>query len=301
MNPEARIHFAPSVGSYVGGDITAGLLCTPILRHSEKTFLFIDAGTNGEIVVGNREWLVTCACSAGPAFEGAGTKCGTPASEGAIEKISLAEDGTSAYSVIGGVRPKGLCGSGLVDLLAELFIRGFIDRAGRLTEKAPRARFAVTESGEGFLIEKARRTLWGRDIVITEKDIANLIRTKAAVFSACSLLLKNVGLGFGRIDSVMIAGGFGQNLDVENAVRVGLLPDLPREKFRYLGNTSLSGAGLILLSERNRALVQEVAERMTYVELNNEPNYMNEFTGALFLPHTRMEYFPSQQRRGGTP
>ena len=298
MNAEARVYFAPAVGSYVGGDITAGLLGTPVLHPSEKTFLFIDAGTNGEIVVGGRDWLMTCACSAGPAFEGAGTRCGMPATVGAIDRIALDEGGRAEYSVIGGMKPKGLCGSGMVDLLAELFGRGFIDRAGKFTDRARATRWTGTGSDEGFLIEKARRTHWGRDILITEKDISNLIRTKAAVFSACSLLLKNVGLSFDRLDSVYIAGGFGQHLDVENAVRIGLLPDLPRSRFLYLGNTSLFGAGLILLAEKNRASVEEIAGKMTYVELNAEPNYMNEYTGAMFLPHTRMEYFPSLRSEG---
>lgn len=301
MNPEARAYFAPAVGSYVGGDITAGLLCTPILKDSKKIFLFIDAGTNGELVVGNKEWLMTCACSAGPAFEGGGIKCGMPATAGAIEEIRLNDKGEPEYSVIGRTKPKGLCGSGMVDLLAELFVHGFIDRHGKFTEKARTTRFFKSETDEGFLIEKPGRGYWGRALLITEKDIANLIRTKAAVFSACSLLLKNVGLTFDKIDGLCIAGGFGQHLDVGNAVRIGLLPDLGREKFHYLGNTSLLGATLILLSDKNRALVKDISERMTYIELNAEPNYMDEYTGALFLPHTQMEYFPSLKKKAGDP
>lgn len=301
MNPEARAYFAPAVGSYVGGDITAGLLCTPILRDSPKISLFIDAGTNGELVVGNKEWLMTCACSAGPAFEGGGVKCGMPATLGAIEKIRLNDKGEPDYSVIGGTKPKGLCGSGMVDLLAELFVHGFIDRLGKFTEKTRKTRFFKNETDGGFLIEKPSRGFWGRALLITEKDIANLIRTKAAVFSACSLLLKNVGLPFDKIDALYIAGGFGQHLDVENAIRIGLLPDLGRDRFHYLGNTSLLGAYLILLNGKNRALVEELAEEMTYIELNTESNYMNEYTGALFLPHTQMEYFPSLKKQGGRP
>jgi len=300
MNPEARAYFAPAVGSYVGGDITAGLLCTPILRDSSKIFLFIDAGTNGELVVGNKEWLMTCACSAGPAFEGGGIKCGLPATSGAIEKIRLNDKGEPDYSVIGGTKPKGLCGSGMVDLLAELFVHGFIDRLGKFTEKTRQTRLSQNETDEGFLIEKPARGYGGRALLITEKDIANLIRTKAAVFSACSLLLKNVGLTFDKIDALYIAGGFGRHLDVENAIRIGLLPDLGRDRFHYLGNTSLLGATLILLNGKNRAWVEDIAEDMTYLELNTESNYMNEYTGALFLPHTHLEYFPSF-KPGGRP
>jgi uncharacterized 2Fe-2S/4Fe-4S cluster protein (DUF4445 family) len=296
VNAEALLHCAPAVGSYVGGDITAGLLSTPILRDAEKTSLFIDAGTNGELVVGNRDWLATCACSAGPAFEGGGTKCGLPAIEGAIEDIRVSKCGGLEYQVIGGGKPKGLCGSGLVDLLAGLFSHGYIDRGGKLDQDRAGKRLVRNGDGTGFLVEKGARTYWGRDIVLTEKDITNLIRTKGAIFSACSLLLKNIGLTFDRLDAVYIAGGFGQHLDVENAIRIGLLPDLGREKFHYLGNTSLSGAYLILLSERNRELVNAVAGKMTYIELNTEPGYMNEYTGSLFLPHTDAGLFPSVAR-----
>jgi uncharacterized 2Fe-2S/4Fe-4S cluster protein (DUF4445 family) len=296
VNAEARVHCAPAVGSYVGGDITAGLLSTPILRDAGITSLFIDAGTNGELVVGNKDWLATCACSAGPAFEGGGTRCGLPAVEGAIEAVRIAGSGSLEYRVIGGGKPKGLCGSGLVDLLAELFTQGFIDRGGRLVQERARKRLVQNGEGAGFLVEEGSRSFWGRDIVLTEKDIANLIRTKGAVFSACALLLKNIGLTFDRLDAVYIGGGFGQRLDVENAVRIGLLPDLDRGKFHYLGNTSLAGASLILLSERNRDLVQAVAGKMTYVELNAEPGYMNEYTGSLFLPHTDIGLFPSVEK-----
>jgi uncharacterized 2Fe-2S/4Fe-4S cluster protein (DUF4445 family) len=295
VNPEARVHLAPVVGSYVGGDITAGLLATPILRDAQKTALFIDAGTNGELVVGNKDWLATCACSAGPAFEGSGTKCGLPAIDGAIEAVTIAGGGLD-YRVIGGGKPKGLCGSGLVDLLAGLFVGGYIDRMGKINTEKAGERLVRNGDGTGFLVEEAARTFWGRDLVLTEKDIANLIRTKGAVFSACAVLLKNIGLAFDRLDAVHIAGGFGQNLDIENAIRIGLLPDLPRDRFHYLGNTSLSGAYLILLSDRNRQFVNGIARKMTYIELNAEPGYMNEYTGSLFLPHTDIGLFPTVKK-----
>lgn len=296
MHHEGRIDCSPAVGSYVGGDITAGLLCAPILRDSEKISMFIDAGTNGELVIGNKEWLMTCACSAGPAFEGGGIRCGMPASEGAIEKIRISGSGEFEYDVIDNAKPQGLCGSGLVDLLAELFINGYIDRHGKFNEKKTNQKIVETGETRGLLIEEGKNSYWGKDLLITENDIANLVRTKGAIFSACSILLKNVGLSFNDIDSFYIAGGFGQHLSIENAVRIGLLPDLERERFRYLGNSSLLGAYLLLLSDRNKDLVNEIAQKMTYVELNTEPNYMNEYTGALFLPHTDMELFPSVKR-----
>jgi len=293
MNEEARLFCAPMVGSYVGGDITAGLLATPMLRDSERISLFIDVGTNGELVVGNKEWLITCACSAGPAFEGSGIRCGMPAAAGAIEQVKMKDDETIDYSVIGGTKPKGLCGSGLIDLLGELFIHGHIDRCGKFKGKKSAGRLKETEEGMGFLIEKGDKSFWGKDLVIAERDISKLIRTKGAMFSACSLLLKKVGLSYDKIDSFYIGGGFGQNLNIENSIRIGLVPDLARDKFHYLGNTSLLGAYLILLSRKNMDLVGGLAERMTYVELNTEPAYMNEYTGALFLPHTDMDLFPS--------
>ncbi|HUU38486.1 MAG TPA: ASKHA domain-containing protein [Candidatus Desulfaltia sp.] len=296
LNPEAIVHCAPAVGSYVGGDITAGLLATPILRTEEETSLFIDAGTNGELVIGNRDWLAACACSAGPAFEGGGTKCGLPAGDGAIESVTIQGNGRLEYRVIGGGKPKGVCGSGLVDLLAELFVHGFIDRAGKLNDRKAGTRFVRKEDGAGFLIERASRCEWGRDLVISEKDIANLIRTKGAIYSACAVLLKNIGLAFDRLDAVYLAGGFGEHLNIENAVRIGLLPDLEREKFCYLGNTSLTGAYLGLVSEKNRELVETIAAKMTYLELNAEPGYMNEYTGSLFFPHTDIGLFPTVKK-----
>ncbi len=296
MNTEARVHCAPSVGSYVGGDILAGLLCTPMVSQIEKISVFVDIGTNGELVLGNTEWLMSCACSAGPAFEGGGTRCGMPATTGAIEKLRIVEDGSVEYKVLGEGKPKGLCGSGLIDLLAELFVHGYVDRHGKLNRDKVGERLINSETGQGFLVERGTHTFWGKDLFITENDIANLIRTKGAVFSACALLLKHAGLTFDQIESFYIAGGFGQNLDVENAVRIGLLPDLERTKFHYLGNTSLLGAQLILCSEKNRERVNALEQMMTYLELNTEPGYFDEYTGALFLPHTKKELFPSVER-----
>jgi uncharacterized 2Fe-2S/4Fe-4S cluster protein (DUF4445 family) len=296
MNHEARIYCGPAVGSYVGSDITAGLLCTPIFRNSKKISLFIDAGTNGELVVGNKDWLMTCACSAGPAFEGSGIKCGMPATEGAIEQLKIESNGELDYKVINGGKIKGLCGSGLIDILAELFTQGYIDRRGKFRTERACPRIFEDESGLGFLVEKGSQCYWGRDLVITERDISNLIRTKGAVFSACSLLLKNAGLSFDRIDAFYIAGGFGQHFNIENSIRIGLLPDLDRNKFHYIGNSSLIGAYLILLSDKNKELVNEISRKMTYIELNTEPSYMNEYTGSLFLPHTEMELFPSVKK-----
>ena len=293
MFPEARIFCAPAVGSYVGGDITAGILSTPMLTTAEDISLLIDAGTNGELVIGNKDWMMTCACSAGPAFEGSGIHCGMPASDGAIESIKLNKKKGPDFRTINDIKPKGLCGSGLVDLLSELYMHGFIDRSGKFISNNTKGRVKDTEEGLAFLILQGKNTFWGNDLVITENEIASLIRTKGAVFSACQLLIKNLGIDFNTIANIYIAGGFGRHLDVENAIRIGLLPDLDRFKFHYVGNSSLLGALLVLISERNREKIENLADKMTYIELNTEPRYMNEYTGALFLPHTELELFPT--------
>ncbi|MFC2166635.1 ASKHA domain-containing protein [Acidobacteriota bacterium] len=290
---EALIFCAPVVGSYVGGDITAGILSTPLLNNNEDISLFIDAGTNGELVIGNKDWMMTCACSAGPAFEGSGIQCGMPASDGAIESVKLNRDKQLVFQTINGSKPRGLCGSGLVDLLSELYINGFIDRSGKFISKNTKGRLKDTEKGLAFLILNKKDTFWGHDLVITENEVASLIRTKGAIFSACRLLIKNIGIDFNNITSVYIAGGFGRHLNVENAIRIGLLPDLDRNKFHYVGNSSLLGSLLVLLSDKNREKVETLVDRMTYLELNTEPRYMNEYTGALFLPHTEVELFPT--------
>ncbi len=297
MASEARVQCGPAVGSYVGSDITTGLLCTPLYIESMSVSLFVDIGTNGELVIGNKDWLMTCACSAGPAFEGGGIRCGMPAVPGAIERIQIKDSGHTEYRVIDGAKPKGLCGSGLVDLLAELFIQGYIDRNGKFKLEKAADYLVEEEDGLGFRIVPGRRCYWGKDLIITEKDISNLLRTKAAVFSACSLLLKNVGLKFDQIEAFYIAGGFGQTLNIESCIRIGLLPDLDRNKYHYIGNSSLLGSYLSLISETNKKMVDKMAGKMTYIELNTEPRYMNEFTGALFLPQTEMDLFPSVKRK----
>lgn len=296
INQEAAVCCGSAVGSYVGSDISSGLLCTPVMRDSRRISFFLDVGTNGELVLGNKDWLMTCACSAGPAFEGGGIMCGMPASGGAIDRIKLNADGEPDYQVIHGGKPKGLCGSGLIDILAELFINGYINRSGHFIQEKSSSRLVEVESGAGFLIENEMNSYWGKDLVITAKDIANLIRTKGAVYSAYTLLMKNAGLKFDQIDAFYIAGGFGRHLNIENSIRIGLLPDLERHKFHYIGNSSLNGAVLTLLSEKNRRLADEISRKMTYIELNTVPSYMNEYTGALFLPHTETELFPSVKK-----
>jgi len=294
MNPEAKIYLSPSVGSYVGGDITAGMLCTPILRSSQKISLFIDAGTNGELVVGNKDWLMTCACSAGPAFEGAGVQDGMRATAGAVEEVWI-DDATleCTYEVIGNERPRGICGSGLISLLAEMFIAGVMDKGGSINLDADTPRVREGEHGPEYVVAWAKETSHGEDIIINKVDIDNLLRAKAAVYAGFSVLARSVGMELSMVEHVLIAGAFGQYLNVEQAIQIGLLPDLPREKFKFLGNTSIRGAYLSLLSRENRLRVTDVAGRMTYLELSADNTFHDEWMSALFFPHTHLEDFPS--------
>jgi len=273
----APVVFAPAVGSYVGGDITAGLLCTGLATDTGELILFIDIGTNGEIVLGNREFIFACACSAGPAFEGGGIKHGVRACAGAIERVVIDDNGKPEIHTIGNTPPIGICGSGIISAIAELFRKGIIDSAGKFAEK----------NGEYILCETAAKG----PITISEADIDNFIRAKGAIFSACQTLLESVSLSFADVDRVYVAGGFGRFLDLEDARTIGLLPRVPDEKFFFLGNTSVIGAYLSLISEERRAAMHELAAQITYVDLSSEPKYMDHYTGALFLPHTDRKLF----------
>jgi uncharacterized 2Fe-2S/4Fe-4S cluster protein (DUF4445 family) len=300
IHPRAVVCSAPGVGSYVGGDITAGLLTTDFLTNTRDVFLFMDIGTNGEIVIGNADWMVGCACSAGPAFEGSGIKCGMRASRGAIEQLEIGRDLASVrYKVVGGGSPAGVCGSGLICLLGELFLRGVIDQAGRFNMETGGPRLVRTAQGRAFVIERGENTLSGEDLLITEADIENLIRTKGAIYAACSLILENVGLAWDVVTRVYIAGGFGRYINVSDAVLIGMLPDLEPARFRYIGNSALTGAYIALLSRERRAKLAEIAAKMTYVDLSSDPRYMDSYVKALFLPHTDMGLFPSVARRVG--
>jgi uncharacterized 2Fe-2S/4Fe-4S cluster protein (DUF4445 family) len=299
IHPEAFVRFAPGVGSYVGGDITAGLLSTELPTNHEDIFLFLDIGTNGEIVIGNADWLVACACSAGPAFEGSGIRCGMRATAGAVERLRLNEGGQNVeYEVIGGGKPAGICGSGLIALLGELFLAGVIDAAGHFNPGNPR--LVEVGSRNGFVVEFADRTASGEPLVITEADIENLIRTKAAIYAACSLVLENVGLDWSGLARVYVAGGFGKYIRIADAVAIGMLPDLPHGRFSYIGNSALTGAYMALLSHEHRRRLAETAARMTYVDLSSDPRYMDSYVQAMFLPHTDRARFPSVAERRKT-
>ena len=294
IHPCATVDCLPGVASYVGADITAGVLSSG-MDDAEQTTLFIDVGTNGEIVLGTKEWLVTCACSAGPAFEGAGVLHGMRANRGAIEEVWInGQTYEPSYRVIGGQKPRGLCGSGLISLLAEMFLTGVVDKAGNINLSLPTPRVREGAHGPEYVVAWAAETHEGKDdLVITRVDIDNLLRAKAAIFAGFLVLADSVGVPLETVEQVLIGGSFGKYINVEKAVQLGLLPDVPWEKFQFLGNTSVKGAYLALLDRRQRARVTAIASRMTYLELSADNTFYEAFMSALFLPHTDLSRFPS--------
>ncbi len=294
--PAAPVLFSPCVGSYVGGDITAGVLLTDLASGNEDISLFIDVGTNGEIVIGNRDFLLTCACSAGPAFEGGGIDRGMRAAPGAISAVRVnPANGEPSFSVIGGGEPRGICGSGMIDLVAELFLSGWLDAAGRLDRTRSARR--IDRAGRRASYELAGDHEGKRSIRVSETDIENIMRAKAAIYAASALMLGSIGISYNDISRFYVAGGFGRTLDVENAVAIGLLPDVPRDRFAYIGNASLIGSCRLLVSQKYRALQGDLSRRMTYLEPGADPRYRDHYTAALFLPHTDGDLVPSV--RGG--
>ncbi|MHC6178572.1 corrinoid activation/regeneration protein AcsV [Clostridium sp. JNZ X4-2] len=293
VNPETFIYLAPCVASYVGGDISSGVLSSG-MWDSEENILFIDLGTNGEIVFGNSEYLMTCACSAGPAFEGGEISCGMRASAGAIEKVRIDSNYEPTISVIGQEQPLGICGSGIIDLICEMMFTGIIDRRGKIIKDLNTNRIRFDEHGIGeYILSFKEQYDLDRDISITEVDIDNFIRAKAAIYSGITTLLNNLAIDFTAIDKIYIAGGIGNSLDIGNAVKIGMLPDIEQSKIQYIGNSSLMGCYLTLMSEDARHKLEEIASNMTYVELSVESQYMDEFVSACFLPHTDIDKFPT--------
>ena len=300
INPRGLLYCLPAIGGWVGGDVTGGILASG-LHESEKTVMLIDVGTNGEIVIGNKDWMVACSASAGPAFEGSGVQCGMKASRGAIERVQIAPDGNVIYKTVGNVKPKGICGSGLIDLVAALFEADLVDRSGALQpETSPRIR--ERDGLREFVVVPAQRSGTGKDIVVAQSDIENLLSAKAAIYAGAHILMKSLDLDFGDMEKVLLAGGFGNYLDRAKAITIGLIPDLPLEKIRFVGNTSIIGAKLALLSKEAFESSYEIAKNVTYYDLISFPHYYEEFLAAKFLPHTELERFPSvQESRGDRP
>jgi len=297
--PDATVDSLPGVASYVGADITAGVLSSG-LHETDKLTLFIDVGTNGEIVMGDCTWLVTCACSAGPAFEGAGVLHGMRATQGAIEEVWIdPHTYEPTIKVIGpeGEKARGLCGSGLIGIMAELLTTGIVDKSGNIHTNLPTPRARLGDHGPEYVVVWAADSATGQDIAITDVDLDNLMRAKAAIYAGFSVLARSVGLTIADVEQVFIGGAFGQYINIEKAIQIGLLPDAPWETFHYLGNTSVRGAYLALLSREAREQVTNVANMMTYLELSADNSFFDEFNAAMFLPHTDESLFPTVQQR----
>lgn len=292
ISPNTPVYIAPSVGSYLGGDITSGILCTSLAEESEDICLFIDIGTNGEIVLGNEEFLLGCACSAGPAFEGGSIENGMRASLGAIERVEINKTtGLSVYSTIGAVAPIGICGSGMISLIAGLLKTGWIDAAGKLDRTRECGAIDTSNKNAKYIIAPSEDCPNGKAIFITEADIDNLIRAKAAIFSACRVMLQSVSMDFDDLSKIYIAGGFGRYLDIDKSKTIGLIPNLPSEKFEFIGNSSMIGAYMTLISKKHREKQYELSQKITYLDLSTEAGYMDQYTAALFLPHTDSKLF----------
>ena len=294
INPYAHIIIAPNIGSYVGGDITAGTFVSMIWNKPEFS-LFIDLGTNGELVFGNSDFMMSCACSAGPAFEGGDISCGMRATDGAIEACTIDKETMEpSYQIVGeeGQKPIGLCGSGIIDVISELFIAGIINPKGKFIREGERIHRDKYGMGS-YVLAFAKDSDTGRDVEITEVDIDNFIRAKGAIFSAIRTMLSSLDFDVSMIENVYVAGGIGSGINMKNAVTIGMFPDISLDKFHYIGNSSLSGSYTMLLSNEAERKTYEVAGNMTYLELSTVPGYMDEFVAACFLPHTDTDMFPS--------
>lgn len=283
----------PSVSSYVGGDIVSGILGSGVFQQEEMT-LYIDIGTNGEIVLGNREWLACAACSMGPAFEGAGIKHGMRADKGAIEGFHIHPATLEPMlTTVDHAKPKGICGSGLISILAELIFEGMIDQGGKFVKGLSSNRIRQGRFGQEYVIAWAQDSGNEQDIVITETDIENLIRAKAALYAGCLTLLESLALSFDQLDRVIIAGAFGRYINIDKGKQIGLLPDLPNEKFHFIGNGSMIGCSLLASTKGMLPFVNKIARMMTNVELSDNSSFMDRYMAALFLPHTDARLFPN--------
>jgi len=292
----AGLLLLPCVASYVGGDIVAGVVASG-MHEAEKLTLYMDLGTNGEIVLGNRDWLMTASCSAGPAFEGGGLSCGMRAMPGAIEGFSLRADFEPMVVTIDRKPPVGICGSGAINVLAEFMEMGIISRNGKFDRGLAGGRVRQGSTGHEYVLVESAFSQTGADIVITESDIDNIMRAKAAMFAGCHALIENASLSFGDIGQVIIAGAFGDYIDLENAIAIGLFPDIPRERYTFFGNGSLHGARLAACSRDHIKIAEATARRMTNIELSEDRSFMDKYIAGIFLPHTDLNLFPTAAAR----
>jgi len=294
LNQQALLYCFPSVGNYLGGDIISGLLVTDMLNR-EDVCIFIDIGTNGEIVIGNKDWLLAGAGAAGPALEGGVMKTGMRAAQGAVEKVKIDKKNLQ-LQVIGNTKPKGICGSGIVDMLAQLFLNGYLDFSGHLLQKNW-DRIKLQKKELVFIYAWPHESATNKELIISQTDINMFLDTKAAGHTLVSYLLHQVGIDLSQIDKFYTAGAFGKYLDLESAITIGLYPDLPREKFISLGNSSLSGSKILLLNREKLTEVQKLKEKITYLELGAASDYLTFMYAARFLPHTNLDFYPTIKKQ----
>jgi uncharacterized 2Fe-2S/4Fe-4S cluster protein (DUF4445 family) len=297
VNPLAEVLIFPNIGSYFGGDLIAGILFSKIYRQ-EETSILVDVGTNAEVVLGNRNWLIGCAGAAGPALEGGVTRMGTTAAPGVIDKVRIDPDSHEfELHTIDGLPPKGICGSGIIDLAAQLFLAGMIDIRGKLVPEICGGRLKEIDARLHLVVATADQSASGEDLTISQADFDSLIRSKAAMYTILETITASVGIALKDLSSFYVAGTFGAFIDPRSAISIGMLPDLPLERYVPMGNSSLEGATLALQSENCLAEIDTIREGITYLELNVNQEFMNRFNAARFLPHTDPALFPSVKTR----
>lgn len=288
INPRGLLYSLPGISAWVGSDVTAGILATGLHERNEISML-VDIGTNGETVIGKREWIVASSASAGPALEGASLSCGMQAEKGAIEKFFM-DNGEIRYKTIGDYPPKGICGSGVIDMVSVLLETNVIDRSGNFVDDGSKP-FTKIEGKNSYILVPGDEARNIRPIFVTESDIENIITAKAAIYAAMKILVKRLDLTFDDIDRFYIAGAFGNYIDVESAIAIGLIPNLNREKIVYAGNTSIKGAKIAALYKDAFTMIEEIRRKTTYYDLMGAQDYVEEFRKALFLPHTDIDQF----------
>ena len=303
LHQAAPVWIMPSVGSYFGGDLISGILASG-LAASEQTRMLIDVGTNAEVVLGNRDWLIACAGAAGPALEGGVARMGMRAAPGAIEYVAL-DPATYVLEVktIDDAPARGLCGSGLIDLVAALYLARIIDIRGKFrnTERESdpvraafmRQRLVERDGQRAFVVVAESAAGAGDEVLLEQIDLDAMIRSKAAMYAVLATLTGQVGLDFGDLAEICVAGAFGSHLTPRQAITLGMLPDRDLSVYRAIGNSSLQGAELILLARSARQKCLDIVSKITYVELNVNQEFMIRFSGARFIPHTDPSLFPS--------
>jgi len=299
VNSMARVYLFPNIGSYFGGDLIAGILYTEIYRASETTIL-VDVGTNAEVVVGNDNWLIACAGAAGPALEGGVTKMGMLAGPGVVDKIAINPQ-TREFSLhtIEDQPPRGICGSGVIDLAAQLYLAGMLDLRGKLVPALCGERLKDVDGLPHLIVIPAEQSATGCDLTVSQADLDSLVRSKAAMYTILETITLTVGMALKDLGTFYVAGTFGSIIDPRSAITIGMLPDLPLESYRPLGNSSLGGATLALTSEASLADIDRIRDRITYLELNVNQDFMNRFSAAKFIPHTDRTLFPSVKSQPG--